>query len=93
MKSIIQENKECYFCGKQFGLQSHHIYFGNPYRKISERYGLKVWLCWEHHEGTYGIHGKHGHELDIELKKSGQSAFEKTFPQENFIQIFGRNYL
>lgn len=93
MKSIIQKNKECYFCGKQTELHSHHIYFGNPYRKISERYGMKVWLCWEHHEGTNGIHGKNGHKLDLELKKCGQTVFEKSYPQEKFIKVFGRNYL
>lgn len=93
MKSIIQDKKECYFCGKQTGLHSHHIFFGNPYRKISERYGMKVWLCLEHHVGTYGVHGKHGHELDMKLKQHGQAIFNKVYPKEDFIKIFGRNYI
>lgn len=93
MKSIVQTEKECYVCKTRVMLHSHHIYFGNPYRKISEKYGMKVWLCLDHHEGTYGVHGKHGHELDMKLKKDGQAVFEKAYPELEFIKIFGRNYL
>ena len=93
MKSIIQEQKECYVCGKKTNLHCHHIYFGNPKRKLSEKYGLKVYLCYEHHEGTYGVHGAKGHELDIKLKKLGQKAFEYEYPNLNFLSIFGKNYL
>ena len=42
MKSIIQAKKECFICSKQFGLHSHHIYFGVARRPISERNGFKV---------------------------------------------------
>lgn len=93
MKSIIQENKECYVCGTTYNLHSHHIYFGNPGRKLSEKYGMKVYLCWLHHEGTHGVHGKHGHELDMKLKKKGQEVFEKRYPDLDFKKIFGKNYL
>lgn len=93
MKSIIQKNKECYVCSTTYNLHSHHIYFGNPWRKLSERYGMKVYLCWQHHEGTYGVHGKNGHELDMKLKRKGQEIFEEKYPDLNFKEIFGRNYL
>lgn len=93
MKSIIQKNKECYVCSTTYNLHSHHIYFGNPWRKLSERYGMKVYLCWLHHEGTYGVHGKHGHELDMRLKKKGQEVFERYYSDLNFKDIFGKNYL
>jgi hypothetical protein len=51
MKSIIQLNKNyCYICREQTGyiverrgLEEHHI-FGGPNRKLSEKYGLKVYL-------------------------------------------------
>ena len=58
MKSILQSKKRCYICRKEIGLHDHHIYFGTAKRKISERHGFKVWLCFEHHEGTFGVHGK-----------------------------------
>ena len=67
MNSIIQSKKECYFCGSQVGLESHHCILGKN-RHNAERFGLKVWLCYNHHRGTNGVHGKNGHELDLKLK-------------------------
>lgn len=54
---------------------------------------MKVYLCWLHHEGTYGVHGKNGHELDMKLKRKGQEIFEEKYPDLNFKDIFGKNYL
>lgn len=92
MKSIIQDKKECIVCGS-WNVEEHHIYFGVAKRKLSEDYGLKVWLCPTHHRGTNGVHGKNGHKLDTELKQLGQKAFEWNHTREEFIKIFGRNYL
>lgn len=75
------------------GLHDHHIYFGNARRKISEKYGFKVWLCFKHHEGTFGVHGKNGYELDLYLKKVCQIKFEEHNSRNDFIKIIGRNYL
>ena len=93
MKSILQSRKRCYICRKEFDIHDHHIYFGNAKRKISEKHGFKVWLCQEHHQGTYGVHGKHGHELDKFLKEICQSKYEVTHTREQFINLIGRNYL
>lgn len=92
MKSIIQDKKECIVCGS-WNVEEHHIYFGVAKRKLSEECGLKVWLCPTHHRGTNGVHGKNGHKLDVELKQLGQKAFEWNHTREEFIKIFGRNYL
>lgn len=92
MKSIIQKRKECYICGQVTNLHSHHILFGKN-RNNSEKFGLKVWLCLNHHEGTNGVHGKNGHELDLKLKKIAQRTFEENHTREEFMKIFGRNYL
>lgn len=93
MKSILQKEKECFVCRAKYNLHEHHIYFGVKGREKSERHGLKVWLCREHYEGTNGVHGKNGHWLDNQLKQAGQKAFERTHAREEFISIFGRNYL
>ena len=69
MKSIIQNRKACYICSRQYGLHDHHIYFGIGRRSISEKNGFKVWLCQEHHTGSTGVHGKHGHDIDLFLKQ------------------------
>ena len=93
MKSIIQSKKECYICSKQINLHDHHIYFGTGKRKTSERNGFKVYLCYEHHEGTYGVHGKHGHETDLYLKRKCQKEYEKDHNRNDFIKLIGKNYL
>lgn len=96
-KSIMQTEKECYISREIFGercvvgLEEHHIFFGNPGRKLSEKYGLKVWLTYEHHRGDDGVHMHR--RIDLWLKKRAQEKFEETHTREEFIQIFGRNYL
>jgi hypothetical protein len=92
MKSIIQDRKECIICGS-WNVEDHHIFFGAAKRKISEKYGLKVWLCPTHHRGTNGVHGKNGHKLDMQLKQLGQKAFEWKHTREEFLERFGKNYL
>lgn len=32
-------------------------------------------------------------ELDTQLKQIGQAAFEDTYIHDDFLKIFGRNYL
>ena len=92
MNSIIQDKKECFVCGSQVGLESHHCILGKN-RKNAEQFGLKVWLCYNHHRGTYGVHGKYGHELQDKLKIIAQERFEEVYPNKNFIDIFKINYL
>jgi len=92
MKSIIQEEKECYITHGTEDLHEHHIFFGKN-RKLSEKYGLKVWLTYEYHESDKGVHGKNGHGLDMLLKSVAQREFEKTHTRQEFMQIFGKNYL
>lgn len=92
MKSVIQDRKECIVCGS-WNVEDHHIFFGTGKRKISEEYGLKVWLCPTHHRGTNGVHGKNGHKLDLELKQLGQKAFEWKYTREEFRERFGKSYL
>lgn len=92
MKSIlIQEKKQCFLCGSHACLESHHI-FGGANRKWSEKYGLKVWLCHAcHNEPPYGVH--YDKRSMDNLRRIGQYEFEKTHTREEFMRIFGRNYL
>lgn len=91
MKSIIQNEKECFFCGRTDRLQDHHIFFGEKNRKHSEKYGLKVWLCVEHHTGKESVHRSAA--MDKVLKMRAQAKFEETHSREEFMRIFGKNYL
>lgn len=100
MKSIMQkkQDKTCYLCmmlHSDFSLkqtQEHHVIFGNANRRISERYGLKVYLCLEHHEdGREAVHKNAANALLV--KKEAQKAFEKRWPELSFREIFGKNFL
>ena len=91
MKSILQSEKRCYITGSTSDLERHHI-FGAANRDHSEEYGLTVWLRHDwHNEPPYGVH--HNKVLMDRLHKEGQLAFERTYPELNFMEIFGRNYL
>jgi hypothetical protein len=92
MESIIQKEKQCYACGTTYNLHDHHIIFGTANRRNSERFGLKVWLCQEHHTGSAGVH--FNRDFDLHLKKLAQEHFEAEFGARNeFRSIFGKSYL
>lgn len=91
MRSVIQREKRCYKTGDTYNLHEHHI-FGGARRKLSEKYGLKVWLRADwHNMADYGVH--FNHELDIELKQMAQRVFERDHDRAEFISTFGRSYL
>lgn len=92
MKSIIQNNKECWVCGTTNDIHEHHILYGTANRRLSEKYGLKVWLCGKHHNlSNEGVH--QNRELDLRLKQLAQKRFEEEYPNEDFLKVFGRNFL
>lgn len=93
MKSILQDKKECFITGCTTGLHCHHIFEGTGRRKLSEQYGLKVWLIPElHNMSNKGVH--FNKDLDLTIKRAGQIAFESKWgTREDFIKLFGRNYL
>ena len=92
MKSRIQDEKKCYVCGRCDQLHDHHIFFGSANRKKSEEYGLKVWLCYEHHTGKNGVH--FNKELDNKLKRLAQTYFEENLgDREVFRTEFGKSWL
>ena len=93
MESVIQKEKECWVCKNTIGLHSHHILYGTASRRMSELYGLKVWLCGKHHNmSNEGVH--FNKELDLQLKRLAQEYYEANYGcRLDFIDTFGRNYL
>jgi hypothetical protein len=82
----------CHICHLVTECNSHHVYFGTANRKMSERYGMKVWLCpYCHTIGKNSVH--HNRDVDLKLKQEYQTLFEKTHSREEFMRTFGRNYL
>lgn len=91
MKSILQSEKRCFFCGSVRWLEEHHI-FGGANRRISERNGFKVWLCHrDHNEPPNGVH--FNKQRADKLKAHCQRKFEETHTREEFISLIGRNYI
>lgn len=91
-RSIIQSEKECFVCKTTLNLHEHHVFFGTGNRKISEKYGMKVWLCQEHHTGRNGVH--FDRQLDLLIKTVAQGTFEKEIGnRDEFRRLFGRSYL
>ena len=91
VKSILQEEESCYFCGKQTGLERHHVWAGHANRPISEREGLWVYLCHDCHTGNEGA--QYDKEKNLQLKRDGQRAFERTHTRAEWMKLIGKNYL
>lgn len=100
MKSIMQQKDgRCYLCerlnmdfSEKNDLEEHHAIFGTAARALSERYGLKVYLCQYHHRlSKDAVH--QNAEIAIYVKRQAQKRFEETYPELSFLEIFGKNYL
>lgn len=95
MKSIIQTDKfRCYICGRNSAfepLDEHHVYAGAN-RKLSEKYGLKVYL---HHWTCHlnGVHkdGEMGDKLKSDVQKKVMEKY--GWSVDDFIAIFGKSYI
>ena len=90
-RSILQNEKSCYFCPRTCGLEKHHVLAGVANRKLSEKYGLWVWLCHDHHTGKEGA--QYEKDLNILLKQRAQRAFESIHGHELWMDTFRKNYL
>lgn len=90
-KSILQSEKQCFFCGTTLNLERHHIIMGTAGRKIADKLGLTIWLCSEHHRGKYSPH--QCREIDLRLKRFAQSCYEDKHSREEWMEKVGRNYL
>ena len=70
------------------------VIYGNGLRKLSEKYGLKVWLRADwHNMADYGVHFNKA--LDTELKQTAQKKAMEVYgwSVKDFIKIFGKSYL
>ena len=98
MNSIIQEgNSVCYLCGlppNGDALDKHHC-IGGSRRKLSEKYGLTVYL---HHNKCH-VNGKNSVHRNAELSNGLKKIAQKKamdyygWSKKDFIRIFGKNYI
>ena len=103
-RSIMQRTKECYLCRKEAaaagyigeltekGLHKHHVIFGKGYRSLSEKFGLWVYLCPEHHtEGPNAVH--RNKNVNVELRQQAEREFLRDHKIQEWMELFTRNYL
>lgn len=98
MDSIIQKHKDsCYLCGLpgryDDPLDRHHIFFGKN-RKLSEQYGLTVYL---HHNschifGKYAVHQNGNNDKLLKSTAQRIAMVKYGWSVEDFIDIFGKSY-
>ena len=91
-KPIITEDmSHCLICGSPYP-EWHHACFGTADKRIADKYGLIVPLCMEHHRGRTGVHQCRA--VDLQIKQLAQRTFEeKVGGREEWMSLFGRNYL
>lgn len=98
--SILQDRTDgiCYLCARLHGdyrihryREEHHI-FNGPNREHSEAEGMKVYLCLEHHRtGPEAVH-RNGDTKRL-LQQDAQRVYEETHTRQQFMKLFGENYL
>ncbi len=75
MKSIIQDEDECFICRMIYKVETpatdtHHVLYGRGIRELADEDGLTVRLCAYHHDR---LHRKH--EFDKALQIIGQRKY------------------
>ena len=102
MSKSIMHNKQdgtCYLCmllhgdySRKTQLEEHHVMEGTANRKLSEHYGLKVYLDPQHHRLSKESPHQNA-EINEKLHVEAQKAFEKRHSYEEWMEVFGKNYI
>ena len=85
--SIITDDLDkCYLCPDE--KEDLHEIFAGSNRQKSMKYGLVIPVCRKCHDMI-----PKSKTLTKKLHEVGQKAFKKYYKTENFVKIFGKNYL
>lgn len=68
-------------------MQGHHVVKRKQAKYLINCKANIKNLCWEHHHGTFGVHGREGNNLDKELKKEFQENLKKIFGENIFYTV------
>lgn len=75
-EAVLERSKGlCELCGSNDRVSLHHIIGGSGKRKQHEAPETVIALCYSHHMGDYGVHGKNGSQLNWNLKKTVQGYY------------------
>lgn len=83
---FIDDLTHCIICGKPKD-NIHEVFFGKN-RLNSIMYNQVIPLCLKHHQEIHK-----NSELNLYYKQIGQKKFENNHTRDEFIKIFGKNYL
>lgn len=72
---IMPNNPPYWYNERGYRMHRHEVFFGRRNRQKSIDDGLVVFLTPAMHIGTNGVHGKNGHKLDMELKKTAMMTW------------------
>lgn len=88
---------KCFLCGadgRAVPLERHHLIEGNGRRQLSEKYGLVVLLCPDcHRNGPWAAHRSRETMEYLHRYAERKWLEENDGEEEDFIRIFGKNYL
>lgn len=84
----LHESDYCFECDRP-AQHTHHLLFGSANRKHSEDFGLTIQLCAECHAR---LHDR-DNAMALRYRKMGQAAFEYKYSHEEYMRIFGKNFL
>ena len=90
----IMPPSEIYSTERYGNLHRHEVFYGSSNRQNSIKYGLVVFLPPElHNMSDRGVHFDKA--FDLWLKRTGQAAAMSYYgwDVEQFIKVFGKNYL
>jgi len=78
----------CEICGSSDRCQIHHVVYRSQTTNNDEE--NLIMLCYRHHQGTYGVHGKHGKRLNLQLKRDLQKKyFDKGLSEQEVRRKMG----
>lgn len=87
---LMSESGVCFLCQKRGTTECHHVFNGNPNRKRSEQYGLKIYLCDACHRK---VHADQGLDDSVKAYVQEQAMKHYGWEVEDFSKIFGKNYI
>ena len=100
VRSIMQDDKDkrCFLCMmldgnyQEYGYtEEHHVLYGSRH-ELSDKYGLRVRLCLNHHRtANESLHSNQ--EIADLLKAEAQKRFMEVYPDLDWMDIVGKNYL
>lgn len=86
-ESLLNNDGYCFACSIGGDLARHEV-FGGADRQTSKAVGMWTYLCPECHRIVH----QHG-ITDSALKATAQMVFERYHTHDEFIDLFGENYL